>query len=105
MTARYRHARLTLDVVEELAQSLVRLDRIHDAIQATGMAGKLAMMELCVEVYRSIECAVRLERAGYQRWMIATGQVPPDPAQGEASPEERAADALAELPEEVPDDE
>ena len=81
--ARIYHARLSTSDAEELAACLKRLDAIHDSVQATGMAGKMSIMEQCVEVYRAIERVLRKEYQAVARAMGAQAtETAQDPAWG-----------------------
>jgi hypothetical protein len=59
MKAQLWMPRLNGRQVEELTVSLDRLNQIHDSVAATNIGGRLAVMQLCVETYRSIESVLR----------------------------------------------
>ena len=79
------HTKLSTRDVEDLTACLARLDQIHDSINATGLAGKLALMHLCVEVYRVIETLLRKEMGQVQRWQAKEA---PPPANDETREDE-----------------
>jgi hypothetical protein len=70
MAPRLIHVRLNTAEVEELTRCLTRLNHIYDSVNATGMAGKAAIMGTCVEVYRAIERVLAKEMAAVKRWQV-----------------------------------
>jgi hypothetical protein len=82
---RINHAEVNARDVYELTLCLDRLNQIHDSVNATGMAGKLAVMRLCVEVYRVIEGLLRKEQRAVEFWQLrVTKAAAAKDGQGEA---------------------
>ena len=81
MDAKIWMPRLTARQVEELTASLTRLNQIHDSVERTNVAGKPAVMQLCVEVYRSIESVLDKVRAAViaAQTRAQTGEALQDP--------------------------
>lgn len=88
MDAKIWLPRLTPRQIEELTLSLTRLDHIHDSVGATNMLGRPAVLQLCIEVYRSIESVLNGVHRAVQN--AHTRDLPPgdraDPAPGDQAP-------------------
>jgi len=68
MAQRIPHVRISPREVEDLTICLNRLNQIHDSVNATGMAGKRAVMELSIECYHVIQKLLEREAAAVKRW-------------------------------------
>jgi hypothetical protein len=83
MNAKIWMPRLKPREVEDLTACLERLNQIHDSVQATNIGGRLAVMGLCVEVYRVIEGVLgKVQRAViHAQERAANGAADQDPHQ------------------------
>jgi hypothetical protein len=70
--------------VEQLTECLTRLNQIHDSVAATNIGGRLAVMHLCVEVYRTIEGVL----GKVQRAVVSAQQRAGDQQAGQDGPAE-----------------
>ena len=80
MSRQIQHARLNDRDIEALTHCLTRLNRIHDSVNATGMAGKAAVMELASECYHVIEGLLAREQVIVQRYFARKQQTQETPA-------------------------
>lgn len=62
------HVKLTDRDVLELTQCLTWLNKVHDSVNATGMAGKAAVMELTSGVYHVLENLLAREQGRVISW-------------------------------------
>jgi hypothetical protein len=89
MARRVWHVRLDARDCDELLACLSKLDAVHDSIKATGIAGKLAMCNHLVEVYRAIERVLKKEFAAVARARGVQPAPPPSDPQGEATTQDQ----------------